>query len=57
MVLALGTSADSPLSMYQVSFNSLVYFQRSTPDKLFIEKNKKGSNYVNTVDRAMILAI
>ena len=25
-----------PLSVYQVSFNSLVYFQRYAPDKLFI---------------------
>ena len=50
-------AADSLLSMYQVSFTSLVYFQRYTPDKFFIAKNKKGSNSVNIVDRVMILAI
>ena len=53
MVLALITSSDSHLSMYQVSFNSLPYFQRSAPDKLFTAKIKKGSNSVNTHDRVM----
>ena len=43
--------------MYQVSFNSLVYFQRYAPDKLFIAKIKKGSKSVNTGDRVMVLAI
>ena len=38
MILAFCTSADSPLSMYQISFNSLVYFQRYAPDQLFITK-------------------
>ena len=42
--------------MYQVSFNSLSYFQRYAADKLFIAKIKKESNSVNTVDRVMILA-
>ena len=41
--------------MYQVSFNSLLHFQRYAPDKLFIAKIKKGSNSVNTGDRVMIL--
>ena len=36
MILAFCTSADGPLSMYQVSFSYLVYFQRYDPDKLFI---------------------
>ena len=35
MILALCTCADGLLSMYQVSFNSLEYFQRYAPDKLF----------------------
>ena len=42
--------------MYQVSFNSLLYFQRYAPDKLFIAKIKNGSNSVNTGDRVMVLA-
>ena len=42
--------------MYQVSFNSLLYFQRYAPDKLFTAKIKKGSNSVNTGDRVMVLA-
>ena len=53
---ALCTSFDGHLSMYEVSFNSLLYFQRYVPDKLFIAKIKKGSNSVNTRDRAMVLA-
>ena len=42
--------------MYQVSFNSLVYFQRYALDRLFIAKIKKGSNSINTGDRVTILA-
>ena len=57
MFLALCTSADGPLSMYPVSFNSLVYFQRCAPDILFIIKMKKGSNFVNTVDSVMVVAL
>ena len=38
MVLALCTSSDDILSMYQVLFSSLLYFQRYAPDKLNIEK-------------------
>ena len=49
MILALCTS----LSMYQISLNSLVYFQRRAPDKLFIAEMKNGRNSVNTVDRVM----
>ena len=41
---------------YQVSFNSLLYFQRYALGKLFIEKNKKGSNPVNTGEKIMVLA-
>ena len=43
MVLTLCSSAHDPLSVYQVSFNSLIYFQGYTPDKLFSAKNIKGS--------------
>ena len=57
MILALCTFADGPLSMYQISLNSLIYFQKYAPDKLFIAKMKKGSNSVNIVDRVMILAL
>ena len=56
MVLAFGDFPYGSLSVYEVSFNSLVYFQRYLPDKLFIAKIKKGSNSVNTVDRVIILA-
>ena len=55
-VLALCTSSDGRLLMYQVSFNSLLYFQRYAPDKLFIAKNKNLSNFINTGDRVMVLA-
>ena len=57
MILAFCITSDGPLSMYQVSFNSLVYFQRYAPDKLFIAKMKKGSNSVSPVDRVMVLAM
>ena len=40
-VLALCTFSDSRLSMYQVSFKSLLHFQRYAQDKLFIAKKKK----------------
>ena len=43
--------------MYQVSFNSLLYFQRYALDKLFIAKIKKESNSVNTGDRVMVRAL
>ena len=42
--------------MYQVSLNSLLYFQRYAPDKLFIAKIKKGSNSINTGDMVSVLA-
>ena len=56
MALALCTSSDYILSMYQVLFDSLLYFQRYAPDKLNIAKIRKGSNFINTGDRAMVLA-
>ena len=56
MVLPFCTFSDGHLSMYQVLFNSLPYFQRYAPDKLFTAKNKKGSNSVKTGDRVMVLA-
>ena len=55
MILAHCTSSVGHLSMNQVSFISLLYFQRYAPDKLFIAKIKKGSNSVNTGDRVMVL--
>ena len=42
--------------MYQVSFNSLPYFQGYAPNKLFTAKIMKGNNSVNTGDRVMVLA-
>ena len=41
LVLALCTSSDDRLSMYQVSLNSLLYFQRYAPEKLFTAKKKE----------------
>ena len=55
-LLAFCTFSDSRLLMYQVSFNSIVHFQRYTPDKRFTAKNKKGSNSINTGNRVMVLA-
>ena len=55
-ILALCFSSDDRLSLCQVSINSLLYFQRYLPDKLFNAKiKKKGSNFINTVDRVMVL--
>ena len=42
--------------MYQVSFNSLLYFQRYAPDKLFIAKIENGSSSIKTGDTVMLLA-
>ena len=56
-ILAFCTSSDSPLSMYQVSFNSPLYFQIYAPHKLFIAKMKKGSNSVNTGARVIVFTI
>ena len=50
------TSSDGHLSMYQVSFNSLLFLQRYASDKLFIAKIKKDSNSIYTGDRVMVLA-
>ena len=56
-LLAFCTFSDGRLLIYQVSFNSLEYFQRYAPHKLSIEKNKKESNSVNTPERALIFAL
>ena len=55
-VLAVCTFSDSHSSMYQVSFNSLLDFQRYAPDKLFIAKIKKDSKSLNTGDRVTAFA-
>ena len=57
MVLVLYTSSDDFLSMYQVLFNSLLYFQRYAPDKLNIGQIRKGSDSINTGDGVMVLAL
>ena len=49
--------SDSPLSTYQVSFDSLYYFKRYAPDKLIIAKLKKESNSVITCNRVTVLAL
>ena len=54
-VLARCTISDGRLSMYHVSFDSLLYFQRYTPDKLNIAKIRKGNNSINTDYRVMVL--
>ena len=53
-VLALCTISDGRLSMYQVSFDSLLYFQRYALDKFNIAKIRKGNNSIN-ID-VMVLA-
>ena len=57
MVLAFCTFSDNPLLMYQVSFNSLVHFQRYFADKLSSAKIKKRNNPLNTLDGVTILAL
>ena len=56
MVLGLCTYSDDIQSMYRVLFYSLLYFQGYAPDKLNIAEIRKGSNFVNTGDRVMVLA-
>ena len=55
-VLALCIFSDGHLSMYQVSFDSLLYFQRYALDKLNIAKIRKENISINTEDRVMVLA-
>ena len=43
--------------MYQVSFDSLLYFKRYATDKLIIAKIKTGSNSVITCNRVTDLAL
>ena len=56
MVLAICTSSNDILAMYQVLFNSLLYFQEYAPDNLKSAKNRMGSNSVKDGDRVMGLA-
>ena len=56
-VLALCTISDGCPPMYEVSFDSLLYFQRYALDKFNIAKIRKGNNSINTEDRVMVLAI
>ena len=56
LVLAFCDSLPGLLSVFEVSFNPFVYFQRYVLDKLFIAKIKKGRNSVKTVDGVMIFA-
>ena len=41
--------------MYQVSFNSLLCFQRCASDNLYIAKLRKENNSVNTENMVMII--
>ena len=54
MVPALCTSSDDPLSMYQVSFNSLPYFRNVLRTNFLLQKVKKVSNSVNTGDMVTV---
>ena len=56
-VIAFCTCFNGPLLMYQMSFNSLPYFQRYALNKLFIENIIKGSNFVIIGDRVVVLAL
>ena len=55
-VLAFCTISDGCLSMNQVSFDSLIYFQRYALDKFNTAKIKKGNNSISTDDRVIFLA-
>ena len=55
-ILALYTFSDGLLSMYPVSFNSLLYFQRSAQESFLLQKNRKGSNSLNTGNKLTVLA-
>ena len=55
-VRILYTISGSCLSMYQVSFNSLLYFQRYVPDKFNIAKIRKGNSFINTDTMVTVLA-
>ena len=48
-VLALCTISDGILSVYQVSFDFLLYFQWYAPDKFNIAKIRKGNNSINMI--------
>ena len=50
------TISDGRLSMYQVSFDSLLDFQKYAPHKFNIAKIRKGNNSINTDDTVMVLA-
>ena len=54
-VLALCTISDGHLSLYQLSFASLLYFQRYAQDKFNIAKIRKGNNSLNIEDRVWFL--
>ena len=51
---ALCTISDGCHSMYQVSFDSLLYFQRYAPDKFNIAKIRKVNNSINADDRVTV---
>ena len=55
-VPALCTISNGRLSMYEVSFDSLYYFQRYVSNKFNIAKIRKGNNSTNTEDMIMVLA-
>ena len=42
--------------MYQISFDSLLYFQRYALDKFNIAKIRQENNSINTDTRIMVLA-
>ena len=54
--LKVSSFPDDSLSMYQVSLNSLPYFQGYAPDKLFTAKIKKKRHSVNIGDRVTCFA-
>ena len=56
MVLELCISYHCSLSVYQGSFNYILYFQRYPSDKLFVAKIKKGNSSINTGDMFMVFA-
>ena len=55
-VLVLCTISDGHLSIYQVSFDFLLYFRDMHRTNLILQKLGRENNSINTDDRIMVLA-
>ena len=57
MYITFFSSPQSPLSLFQVTFIYLQYFQRYASDKLTIAKVRKGNNSVIICNRVTVHAL